>query len=142
MTIYQFTPFMALYNGLAPMVDQYGKIANIAYGVNLVTKVANYTVLPSDSGRVFITGTGAVTFTLPSLVLGNGCIFTFICGVDANMVITAPSGKLVGDGNVANTSATFSTASHKIGGNIQVVCDGLKYYIVSTGNLTAIATMS
>lgn len=88
----------------------------------IVQKSANYTVLASDNGVAFsVTGGSGVTFTLPTIA--QGLRFTFLNTVDQNMVITGAASTILGDGNAAATSATFSTASHKIGSEAEVIAD-------------------
>lgn len=101
-----------------------------------VNKAVDYTVLPADSGTLFTTGGAATrTFTLPTLLLGVGCVFGFWNLQDNNMVITAPAGKLIADGNAAGTTATYSTASHKIGSLALVSMNaaGTFYYLFNYG---------
>lgn len=97
-------------------------MATLTYGGNLpwqqeVAKTASYTVLSTDSGTLFTNNGagGSVTFTLPSLANGVGCIYWFRAEANQNVVITAPANKLIADGNLTGTSATYSTASHIIG---------------------------
>jgi hypothetical protein len=132
---------MSIYKGMAPGLNSNHQIPSAQFTLNTVDKAASYTVLVTDSGTVF-TASAAATFTLPAVADATGCYFTFINTADTNMVITAPSGTLVADGNASATSATFSTTSHKIGGCIQVVCNGTKYLMMSVGNTSAVASIS
>ena len=94
---------MALFGGFLPFVAE-------------VNKAADYSVVLADSGTLFTTGGGATrTFTLPALASGVGGWWGFYNIQNNNMVVTAPSGKLIADGNAAGTTATYSTASHLIG---------------------------
>lgn len=139
-----FQTDMPLVRGLAPGLDSDKCISNIMYKNNTKAQTTSVTLKMEDSGKVFSTigAAGAVTFTLPAVATSRGCTYTFINGVDQNMVITAPAGTLVADGNAAATSATFSTASHKIGGACHVICDGTKWYLFTAGNNAAVATIS
>lgn len=105
-----------------------------------VTKSADYTVLNTDNGTLFITGGGANrTFTLPSLANGVGCVFWFYNVQNNNMIITAPSNKLIADGNATGTTATFSTMSHIIGSFAMVFMNdaGTFYHLANLGGTTA-----
>jgi len=100
----------------------------------IVQKGSNYTVTVSDNNIHFEMITGTVTFTLPA-VGTYGLNYLFTSSVDANMVITAPSGKFILDGNAAATTATFSTSSHKIGSALWVRSNGdaSKYIGINVG---------
>jgi hypothetical protein len=109
-----------------------------------VAKTTAYQVLNTDSGTLF-TNTGAggsVTFTLPSLVNGVGCCFWFLATVAQNLVIAAPSGKLISDGSATNSNATFSTSSHIIG-SMAFVCMNIAGTFYQFQNLgDTVCTMS
>lgn len=80
------------------------------------TKSSDYSVLLADTGTLFLTGGGATrTFTLPALASGTGAWWLFYNTQNNSMVITAPANKLIADGNLTGTTATYSTASHMIG---------------------------
>jgi hypothetical protein len=132
---------MPTHLGQGPGLDTMGRIQTMSFTLNAVSKAASYTVLQEDSGSVFI-ATAAATFTLPAVASSAGCTWTFINGADTDMVVTAPAGTLVADGNAAATSATFSTASHKIGGSCIITGNGTKYYLQQTGVLLAVPTIS
>lgn len=107
-------------------------------------QVAAYTVLAADSGTLFTTGGAAtITFTLPTLALATpGCTWWFFNLQNNNMVITAPTGKLIADGNAAGTNATYSTASHIIGSFAQVTLNaaGTFYYLQNLGGTAVTIT--
>ena len=132
---------MPLYSGMAPGLDTLNRIPNAQFTLRTVNKAASYTCLPEDSGTIF-TASGAATFTLPAVATSAGVYYTFINTSNTDMAITAPSGTLVADGNASATTATFSTSSHKIGGCVQVVCNGTKWLMISVGNTSAVATIS
>lgn len=106
------------------------------------TKSADYTVLGTDVGTMFLTGGGATrTFTLPTLALGaiTGQFWALFYNVqNNNMVITAPANKLIADGNATGTTATFSTASHIIGSFALVWLNdaGTFYHLANMGGTT------
>lgn len=104
-----------------------------------VTKSSDYTVLNTDHGTLFLTGGGANrTFTLPALASGVGCVWYFYNVQANNMIITAPSNKLIGVNNATGTTATFSTANQIIGSMAMVWMNdaGTFYHIASIGGTT------
>ncbi len=116
--------------------------ADVLYAKAEVSKAADYTVLATDDGTMFI-ATAAVNFTLPALA--RGLSFTFFQDADANMVITSAAGNdIIADGDLAASTLTFSTASHKIGSCVKVTCNaaGTKWraFVLSgPGNVVTIA---
>ncbi len=80
-----------------------------------VHKTASYALLATDSGSLFIVDSGAVTFTLPTLLAVPDFIAYFLNVSASAMAITAPANKLIADGNATGTTGTFSTATHIIG---------------------------
>lgn len=108
-----------------------------------VNKAVDYAVVAADTGTLFTTGGGATrTFTLPALAAGAGCVFWFFNLQNNNMVITAPAGKLVADGNAAGTTATYSTAAHLIGSFACVAMNaaGTFYYLFNQGGTVVTIT--
>jgi hypothetical protein len=132
---------MPIYAGMAPGLDTLNRIPSAQFTLRTVDKAASYTCLPEDSGTIF-TASAAATFTLPAVAASEGIYYTFINAANTDMAVTAPSGTLVADGNATATTATFSTGSHKIGGCVQVVCNGTKWLMLSVGNTAAVATIS
>jgi len=126
---------MSTHEGLAPGLDALLRIGSMQFTVNYYTKTASYSVLPTESGSCFIAN-AAMTFTLPAVATSGGLVFWFVCMADNTWAITAPAGTLVTDGNAAATTATWSTASHKIGGGAMVWCDGAKWYSMPFGPTT------
>lgn len=111
---------------------------NLATPWKQVFLAADKTVAASDSGTEFI-ATAAVAITLPALVdAGAGFRIRAIQTADANLAITAPSGKLIGDGSATSTTATCSTSSHKIGSALEVTIlpDFTKYQVFNLGGTT------
>ncbi len=89
--------------------------------VAVAEKGASYTVLPTESGKLFA-ATAAATFTLPAIAnVWDGWNAQFYQTANANLVVTAPSGKLIAPNNDAATSVTFSTTDEKIGATCRVV---------------------
>jgi hypothetical protein len=135
---------MPIHKGMSPGINTANQIPSIQFTQNVVAKTASYTLLPTDSGTLFHTtgATGAVTFTLPAVATSAGLTYTFMNTVDQNMVVAAPTDTMVADGDATATSATWSTTSHKIGGACTVSCDGAKWFLLSCGNLSAVATIA
>jgi len=132
---------MPIYAGMAPGLNTENQIPDVQFLLKTVNKAASYSVLSSESGTIF-TASAAATFTLPAVADATGCYYTFINTANTDMAVTAPSETLVADGNASATTATFSTASHKIGGCVQVVCNGTKWIMMSVGNTAAVATIT
>jgi hypothetical protein len=96
-------------------------------------KTADYTVVASDSGTVFHTtgATAAVNFTLPAINTGPWH-FLFINGADQNLTVTsATADTIVTYGDLNADSVAFSTSSEKIGGAIEVWCDGTTLFVLA-----------
>lgn len=108
-----------------------------------IAKTANYTVLPSDSGRLLTTtgASGAVTFTLPARTAG--LIFWFYNTVDQTMTVTSAAGSdIVFAGTVSKSSIAFSTGADKAGAYLMVYTnlDGSKWYVGKLCGNAATAT--
>jgi len=127
--------------GMAPAIDQYNRIPKIADTKRIITKAASYSCLVEESGAVF-TMTAVASFTLPAVADSTGVEYWFFNKADANMTIVAPTGTLVADGDVSANTIVFSTASHKIGAAVYVVCDGTNWYCFGAGNLLAVYTIT
>lgn len=106
-------------------------------------KGAAYTVLPSDGGKVLVQTSATAGFTLPALadIWDGWNVEIFNIGA-TSLVITAPSGKMVGFNNAAATTATFNTSGNIVGAAAKVVYDGTtgKYLLFCYGPNTC--TMS
>src|SRR5688572_31388472 len=93
-------------------------------------KTATYQVTKEDSGTIFHTtgATAAVVFTLPAISEGP-FYFLFISGADVDMTITAKTADtIVTFNDVAADSIALSTSSEKIGGAVEVYCDGVTLF--------------
>lgn len=85
----------------------------------VVTKAANYEITEADNETIFITGTGAVQFTLPSARLGLH--YMIVGGVDANVtVLGTPAESLLALNQLSGYSIAASTSSQKIGAVIEL----------------------
>jgi hypothetical protein len=97
-----------------------GQYAN--QSLDVVDKAASYTVRPGDIGKVLV-ATAAATFTLPAIAdVWNGWNVTIFNGADTEIVVSAPSGKLVTFNNIAATSLT-TTASEHVGFAVRIIYD-------------------
>jgi hypothetical protein len=113
-----------------------------------IAKTASYTVLAADAGDVFTTqgAVGAVTFTLPALAnITAGWEATFINEAGQNMLVTAPTNKLVCFNNLTATTIAFQTAGELIGSGVKIItnADATKYIAMPIlGSETATPTIS
>jgi hypothetical protein len=136
--------YMPLFMGLAPGLNSSSQIDSMQYTNKFVSKAASYTCKVEESGTIFDTtgASGAITFTLPAVASSAGVNYTFVNLVDQNMLVTAPSGTMVTDGNAGATTITFSTTSHKIGASVMVFCNGAKWFLLPGSTLLAVYTVS
>lgn len=98
----------------------------------MLAKTADYTVVASDSGTIFHTtgATAAVNFTLPAISAGPFW-FMFICGADQSLTVTsATADTIVTFNDLAADSVAFSTSGEKIGGTVEVYCDGTTLFVL------------
>jgi hypothetical protein len=89
-------------------------------------KTAAYQVTKEDNGTIFLTtgATAAVVFTLPPISDGPFW-FLFVNTADVDMTVTAKvADTLITYNDLAADSIAFSTSSEKIGGAVEVICDG------------------
>ena len=89
-------------------------------------KTASYQVTKEDNGTIFLTtgATAAVVFTLPPITDGPFW-FRFINCADVDMTVTAKvADTMLTYNDLAADSIAFSTSSEKIGGEVEVICDG------------------
>lgn len=103
----------------------------------VVSKAADYTIPATvASGTTFI-ATAAAVFTLPAPADKTGATYTFVNAADATMgVKTATADTLITDGDLTADSVEFSTAGHKIGGRVQLWCDGTSWYAFNASGCT------
>lgn len=97
-------------------------------------KAANYTVLASESGNVFVATAANVEFTLPAT--SAGLWFTFVSKVPTAgtgvQVSPAAVDKIMGNGftSADNKAAINSGASDREGDSITLVGDGLDGWFI------------
>lgn len=110
-----------------PLYDGIG-----AGAMKMEAKTADYTCVKGDSGTIFHTtgATAAVNFTLPAISDGPFW-FMFIAGADQNLTVTAQTADTaVTYNDLAADSVAFSTTSEKIGGAVEVYCDGVTLFVL------------
>ena len=121
---------MKLYNGMAPCVDANGVIDDISYKVYVITKVADYTVLASESGAWFTTSgaTADVEFTLPTNA--DGLIYYFFNGADHELKVTADTADtMMAFNDVAADSVAYTTSNEHVGGAFVCFADGTNWFV-------------
>lgn len=141
-------------NDAVRLLSAFG-IVDAAGGVKLriKAKTADYTILSpatssagDPSGTIFTNrgAAGAVTFTLPAPVAALAGVFYEFLGIaDQNFAIAgAAVDTLLVVNDAAADTLTVSTASHKIGAHMRVVCDGTIWaaYGDSVGDTFTVAT--
>lgn len=95
-------------------------------------KTSSYTCKKEDSGTLFHTtgASGGVVFTLPPISDGP-FYFLFVNGSDNDMTVTAAAADTaVTFNDLAADSVAFSTLSEKIGGTVEVFCDGTTLFVL------------
>lgn len=122
--------------------------------VGVEAKTAAYTVLPSDTGKIFTNrgATGSVTFTLPAPADNNGMYVTFYAIADFAIVIASATADTMviptddtgtGDGDLAADSFTFATSNEITGASCMCFCDGTGWCVammIANGVTHAITT--
>jgi hypothetical protein len=105
----------------------------------IVAKTADYTMTPSDFGKVFTTrgAAAAVTFTLPAASTPNkGSWCLFYNAVNQNMSVAGPDEGLTAFNDASCDTVAFVTSSEKIGGAILAISDGTKWDCTTLGSNT------
>lgn len=104
---------------------------------------AAYSILATDTGKVFVV-TAAATLTLPANSAAlKGCWVKVIIGADVSVTIAATAGELVAFNDVAANSIAFSTSGEKAGNAVDFISDGTKWYAcVQLGAETATPTIA
>jgi hypothetical protein len=123
--------YMSLWDGRAPAVDADGILRNLIWSPRFSAKVAAYTVTAKETGTHFTTvgATTAIVFTLPAIADGPW-VFKFLNAADVDMTVTAGTADtMIGFNDVDLDSLAASTSSEKIGGIINVYCDGTKLFV-------------
>jgi hypothetical protein len=90
------------------------------------------TLTKYDSGTIFHTAgaTATVASTLPQIAEGP-FYFLIINGADQDLTITAAAADtIITYNDIAADSVAFSTSSEKVGGALEVFCDGTSLYVL------------
>ncbi len=98
----------------------------------VVVKTANYTVLASESGTIFIADGADIVFSLPATVAG--LIFTFVnaaVSVGTGLSISPVAADNINEG-VDNKDLINSGATDVLGDAVTVVGDGDKGYFTTS----------
>lgn len=106
-------------------------LTNLGFrGISVNTTETAITVVPSDSGVIFVNeNASACTYTLPAVALSAGKWYWFFNVGAAGIVVTGLTACLVGLHNAAATTCTFSTTSEMIGAGCRIDCDGTNYFV-------------
>ena len=121
------------------------------------------TLTASESGNIYVINISANTaaFVLPQCSLSKGSVFTFILGIESDaeatkdlliassatsefIIGTALDAGAVHDTTVADDQIMIDTSAGAAGGGdrIQLVCDGVHWYVLNAIALTAAAFVS
>ena len=134
--------FIAVKNVISDLVETSTLIIS---GVQAVTKSANYQILASDNGKIFLLDTTSFTHTLPLLSSVNpGFSVTFLVNEDQAVGIFTPvqptdSGTFWGPivtGGASNATQGTGGTTITAGGAASNIGDVI--YVVSTGTAWAI----
>lgn len=128
---------MDTFLGKAPGIDDNHIIDDIAYTMRVESKAADYTVLASESGTVFVQTTGDVNFTLPTREAG--LIYWFISSSNHELMVTSDvTQKMTAFNDAACASVAFTTTAEQIGSGFMVYCDdGLFWNVACSPGLVA-----
>lgn len=120
--------------------------------LRIKAKTADYTILSpvtaagDPSGTIFTNrgAAGAVIFTLPAAARNlTGVFYEFLGAADQSFTVVPPvADTLTVVNDAAADSLAVSTASHKIGAHMRVVCDGTAWFAYgdSVGDTFTVAT--
>ncbi len=113
---------------LPPLFGGLGAHASV-----LEVKTASWTATAADSGKKFLVvgATAAVVCTLPAIADGPFA-FEVFNGSDQNLTMTAATADtIITYNDLAADSVAFSTASEKLGGSFEVLCDGTSLFVLA-----------
>lgn len=129
----QSTNGMPTMKGLTPGLNAYGQIENMAWTPKFVTLTGSAsTIKAAQSGTIFHNAgiTETHTLTLPAIADGP-YYFKVIQGAGYSIVITSVvADTIITFNDAAADSVTFSTSSEIIGGHYEVLCDGVKLFVL------------
>ncbi len=112
------------------------------FNLRTVEKTANYTVLNTDGGTVFIANhaTVVVNFTLPAVGTnnkGHGWIFCNRGAAGMGVIGgTAGTDKMVIKNDASADSVVYTTSNEKIGAACACFSDGTNYFFMELGTST------
>lgn len=135
-------------SGSLKIFDSTGTATVTASGAGFLqtaaSKTADYTVAAADNMKhLDNTGaSGSVTFTLPAVASSAGMSLWVHHVADQAVVITAPSGTLVGTNNAGRTTYTSGTGGQRIGCNYYLYCNGAKWMLAVHLNGNTIGAFS
>jgi len=104
-----------------------------AHAPVMEVKTASFTATAADSGKIFLIvgATADVNVTLPAIATGPFA-FRIINGSDVSLTATsATADTIITYNDLAADSVAFSTSSEKIGGSIEVLCDGTSLFVLA-----------
>lgn len=104
-----------------PLINGMGAAAPI-----MEVKTASFTATAADSGKIFLISgaTAAVTVTLPAIDTGP-FKFEIVHLSDVDLTVaSATADTLITFNDLTADSVAFSTSSEKIGGVVEVYCNG------------------
>lgn len=89
------------------------------------TLTADYQVLASDNGTIFLMSSGAdIEVTLPAVAGGKNHVFEFYNVQDFEMLITAPDEKAIAFNDATADAISYTTAGEHIGASCRVIGTG------------------
>jgi hypothetical protein len=116
-----------------PITSTYGH-----WAIPTTVQTGSYTVQTRDFGSC-ICASAAATYTLPAPGPHlNGVWVQFFSTGAGDMVITAPTGTIVTDGDAAANSITYGTNSEEIGSSTTMLCDGTSWLDIN--NLSGVTS--
>ena len=116
-----------------PLTSIYGH-----WAVPTTSQTGAYTVQTRDFGSC-ICAPGALTATLPAPGPELAGVWVkFFSTAAGDLVITAPTGTIVTDGDAAANSITYGTAGEEIGASTTMLCDGTSWLDIN--NLSGVTS--
>lgn len=123
---------MPTFKGMAPGLNAYGQISNMAWTPATIQLTGARTLKASESGAFIhnVGMTAAVTLTLPAISDGP-FYFKILQGAGYAITVTsATADTIITFNDAAADSVTFSTSSEILGGHYEVYCDGTSLFVL------------